>query len=284
MTSFFSPDRRDLRDSLRGERTSAAGLARRARFSRWDGSQQIPDLAAEEILDALADDVMAEGDVGEALRRLMDRGWHSGDTTRPDLAGLQDLLERLRERRREITARHRLGDVFADVRRELDEIVDTERVGIERRLDEAARDAPGDAAPGEQAALRRMLRETAAKRLERLEALPRDVGARIRGLQDYDFLEPAARQRFAELVQRLRSTVLDRYVQGMSEALRSMTPESLGATREMVRDLNQLLQERLAGGDPDASAFLSKWGSYFPGARTLDDVIEQLADRMAAMQ
>ena len=52
----------------------------------------------------------------------------------------------------------------------------------------------------------------------------------------------------------------------------------------MVRDLNRLLQERLAGGDPDASEFLAKHGGFFPGARTLDDVIEQLAERMSALQ
>ena len=44
-------------------------LARRARYSRWDGSQSLPDLSAGEILDALADDVMADGDLAEALRR-----------------------------------------------------------------------------------------------------------------------------------------------------------------------------------------------------------------------
>ena len=41
-------------------------LARQARYSRWDGSQQVADLDADEILDALADDVMAEGDLAEA--------------------------------------------------------------------------------------------------------------------------------------------------------------------------------------------------------------------------
>ena len=52
----------------------------------------------------------------------------------------------------------------------------------------------------------------------------------------------------------------------------------------MVRDLNRLLQERLAGGDPDVSSFLAQHGRFFPGAETLDDIIEQLAERMAAMQ
>jgi uncharacterized protein with von Willebrand factor type A (vWA) domain len=70
----------------------------------------------------------------------------------------------------------------------------------------------------------------------------------------------------------------------MSDAIRTMTPEDLAANREMVRDLNELIRERIAGRDPDASAFLAKHGRFFPGARTFDDVIDQLAQRMAAMQ
>jgi uncharacterized protein with von Willebrand factor type A (vWA) domain len=294
MTGFFTPDRRDLRDVVRPEGRTIDPLLHRARYSRWDGSQQLPDLEADEILDALADDVMAEGDIGEALRRLAERGWRSNDPTRPDLPGLHDLLDRLRRRRREVTERHKLGDVFADVRRELDEIVATERAGIERRLDDAARPSaePGDTAgvsddadrPLDDEALRQMLRDASAKRLDQLDALPSDVGARIRGLEEYDFLEPAARERFEELVDRLRKTVLDRYVQGMADAIKGMQPEDLAQSRDMVRELNQLLQERLAGGDPDASGFLSRFGRYFPGAESLDDVIDQLADRMASMQ
>ena len=129
-----------------------------------------------------------------------------------------------------------------------------------------------------------MLRDVAARRLDQLDALPPDVGERIRGLQDYDFLEPGARERFDDLVKRLQQQVLDQYVAGMSDAIRSMTPEDLAANREMVRDLNDLIRERMAGGDPDASEFLAKHGRFFPGARTFDDIIDQLAQRMAAMQ
>lgn len=352
MTDYV-PDRRDLRGFVPGAgATDAATLGpgpQRNRFSRWDGSQRLPNLDADEIMDALADDLMAEGDVGEALRRLMERGWRSDDPIRGHMAGLQDLLDRLREQRREVQERYQLGDVLKDVREELEGIVRTERAGIERRLadadgarreptpprdaasDETGADAAdagaagagaagaagqgsdeastrlasdersaereparsGDAAPGparpadeqlDDARLRRMVRDMAARRLERLDELPPDVGGRIRGLQEYDFLEPEARERFQALVEKLQRQVLDQYVQGMADALKGMTPEQLAANREMVRDLNQLLQERLAGGDPDASAFLAQHGAFFPGARNLDDVIEQLAERMAAMQ
>jgi uncharacterized protein with von Willebrand factor type A (vWA) domain len=256
------------------------GLAARARYSRWDGSQWIADLDADEILDALADDVMAEGDLAEALRRLMERGWRTGDPTRGDMTGLRDLLERLERRREELLDRYQLGDVLRDIRRELDEIVAEERTGVQRRLDDAG--STTDAT--DQSDLRQMLRDVAARRLDQLDALPEDVGERIRGLQDYDFLEPGARERFDDLVKRLQQQVLDQYVAGMSDAIRSMTPEDLAANREMVRDLNELIREKIAGGDPDTSDFLAKHGQFFPGARTFDDIIDQLAQRMAAMQ
>ena len=310
----YSPDPRDLGPEVqrvgpppgRGE-SAADALARAARYSAWDGSQELADLDADEILRALADDVMAEGDLAEALRRLMERGWRTGDPTRGDMAGLRDLVDRLERRREQMLERYQLNDVLGDIRRELDEIVDEERAGVERRLDEAsradggdtpraedaeadasgspaARSQPDGAADAADADLRNMLRDIAARRLDQLDSLSPDVGEKIRGLQDYDFLEPNARERFDELVKRLQGQVLDQFVQGMSEAIRTMSPEDLAANREMVRDLNELIRERIGGGDPDATEFLAKHGQFFPGARTFDDIIDQLAQRMAAMQ
>ncbi len=278
----YSPDPRDLApDPSAARRPADGGPSARARYSRWDGSQQVADLDADEILAALADDVMAEGDLAEALRRLMERGWRTADPTRGEMAGLRDLMERLERRRDELLERYQLRDVLSDIRRELDEIVAQERTGVERRLEEAsgARDPQA-----QEADLRSMLRDVAARRLDQLDALPADIGQRIQGLQDYDFLEPPARERFDALVKRLQQQVLDQYVSGMSDAIRSMSPDDLAANREMVRDLNELIRQRIGGGDPDASGFLAKHGQFFPGARTFDDIIDQLAQRMAAMQ
>ena len=295
MTSY-SPDPRDLGPdgAPRGSRDGAAGaLARAARYARWDGSQHVADLDADEILDALSDDVMAEGDLAEALRRLTQRGWRTGDPSRGDMPGLRDLLERLERRREEMLERYKLDDVLSDIRRELDEIVAQERAGVQRRLDEAARTGDTPTAAGSPTAegaavqdgqLRSMLRDAAARRADQLDRLPADLGERIRGLQDYDFLEPDARRRFDELVAHLQGQVLDQFVAGMSEAIRTMSPEDLAANREMVRDLNALIRERIGGGEPDASDFLAKHGRFFPGARTFDEIIDQLARRMAAMQ
>ena len=273
----YSPDPRDLSGRVPRADDALAQLARRARYSRWDGSQRLPDLDADEILKALSDDVMAEGDLAEALRRLMERGWRSSDPTRPDMAGLQDLMERLARRREDLRERYDLGDVLGDIRRELEDIIADERAGVERRLQNAAQDAPDpDTA--------RAAQDLASRRLDRLDALPPDLGERIRDLREYDFLEPDARQRFDELVERLGKQVLDQFVSGMSDAIRSMTPEDLAANRDMVRDLNELIRERIGGREPDVREFLAKHGRFFPGAQTFDDIIDQLAQRMAAMQ
>ena len=77
------------------------------------------------------------------------------------------------------------------------------------------------------AALRTMLRDAAARRIDQLDALPRDVGGRIRQLEEYDFMEPAARDRFNALTERLRKQTLDRFVDGLSEAIQGTTPEDL---------------------------------------------------------
>ena len=84
----YSPDPEDLGGRVapaagptrrgRPDQGTDQGLAHQARFLRWDGQQVVPDLDADEILEALADDVMAEGDVAEALVWALERGSRSG--------------------------------------------------------------------------------------------------------------------------------------------------------------------------------------------------------------
>ena len=44
------------------------------RYSEWDGTQEIPPLDPDEVLDALSDDLMNLGDLQHALRNLLQRG------------------------------------------------------------------------------------------------------------------------------------------------------------------------------------------------------------------
>ena len=220
-----------------------------ARYSALGRQQQVPDLDADEIVDALADDVMAEGDLGEALRRLMERGWRRATRPAATCAGLRDLMDRLARRREEILERYQLADVLGDIRQELDEIV-ARGTGGRPAAARPRRLADGRGDGRRRTTSREMLRDIAAKRLDQLDALPPDVGEpdpRPPGLRLHG---AAARERFDELVERLRGRCSTSSWPGMSDAIKGMTPEDLAANREMVRDLNGLLRERLGGGEP----------------------------------
>ena len=243
------------------------------RYARWDGSQRLDEVTADDLLAELSDDILSESDLSSALARLLSRGMRGDRAGEQRFAGLNELLDRLAKEREEMLSRYELGDVLSEVREELEDIVNTERRALERHIAGVARDANNDAQ------LRQMASDIAARRQEQLDQLPPDVGGRIRALSDYDFMDSDARARFGELLDRLRRQVLDAQFAGMSDALKGMTQDDLSSNRDMVRELNGLLQERLAGNEPDVSDFLSRYGSVFPGAQTLDDIIEQLEAR-----
>ena len=102
------------------------------RYSEWDGTQSIPNLDANQVLDALSDDLMNFGDLQHALRNLMQRGMRGqqGDRTQ----GLRDLLQKLRQQRRQRLDQFDLGGVMEDLKRQLKEILDLERQTLEERL------------------------------------------------------------------------------------------------------------------------------------------------------
>ena len=118
-----------------------------------------------------------------------------------------------------------------------------------------------------------------------LEMLPPDLAGMVRELQSYDFASPEAQQRFEELVEKLRQQVLDSYVNRMTGAVESMTPEDMARMKDMMAELNQMLEQRARGEEPDFDGFMERYGDFFPeNPQTLDELLEVLARRMAAMQ
>ena len=115
----------------------------RSRYSEWDGTQDIPSLDAGDVLSALTDDLMNFGDLQHALRNLMQRGMRTPEGDR--LQGLRDMLQQLRQQRRERLDQFDMGGIMEDIRRQLDEILDLEGGTIEERLRQA-----GDRPRGEQ--------------------------------------------------------------------------------------------------------------------------------------
>ena len=101
-------------------------------YSRWDGTQTGFDLDADHLFGEMADELLYHGDVNSALRQMMQNGLTDRDGR--DMEGLRDMMQRLRERRREILENHNLGGVYDDIAESLRDVVETERQVV-RHLD-----------------------------------------------------------------------------------------------------------------------------------------------------
>jgi uncharacterized protein with von Willebrand factor type A (vWA) domain len=247
----------------------------RASYSRWDGSQQGFDLDADAILAEINDDVMYHGDVGAALRRMMQQGFSDRDGKQ--IAGLRELLERLRERRREEREQYDLGGVYSEIAAELDEIVSMERTAL-GDLESEARES-GDARRQE------VTDEVVADRRSELGLLPDDLAGKMRALSSYEFASSEAREKFEELTERLKQEVVQSYLDQAAGAVAGMGPEERDRLRRALDGLNAMLEQREAGQDLDPSfqQFMDEFGDFFPGdPQNLDELLEQLAQRMAA--
>ncbi|MGH9263241.1 MAG: VWA domain-containing protein [Acidimicrobiales bacterium] len=244
-------------------------------YSRWDGTQTGFDLDAEEVLAQATDDLVYHGDVNAALRRMLQEGLK--DRMGERIAGLRELLERLRQRRQAELANHDLGGVYDDIADELREVVGEERAALDA-LEEAARQS-GDQRREE------VVSAAMTERRMHLDLLPPDLAGQVRSLSEYDFASGEARQRFEDLMDRLRQELLQAQLSQMSEAMANMTPEQMARLKDMLAALNTMLDRRAAGEDPQFEQFMEQYGDFFPGnPQTLDELLEQMARQMAAMQ
>ena len=260
-------------------------MARLYRYSQWDGSQEPFEADADALLDALAEDVIDHGDIRRALRDLIRRG-ADGDDTR--LPGLNDLLERLRSRRGQTLDRYDPDSVMRDLKERLDDVLQTERAGMDRRLSEIEDNLAGmSGEEAEQASkLRDLFKQRADRNRERLDQLPESTAGALRELQEFDFIDPEAQRKFQELMDELRKEMLGSVASEMREQIENMDPEQMALMREMLRDLNQMIRDKLDGLEPDFEGFMDKWGAMFGDdpPRSFDELMEMLARQMGQMQ
>src|SRR4051812_9499743 len=300
-----------------------------SRYSRWDGTQQIGPLSADDLMRAMSEDLMQDGDVNRALQRLFRWGFQRPDGD--DVPGLQGLMQRLRDRRQEQLQRYDLQSMLSDIADRIEQIVETERQGIAKRLGEARQEQSGQseaastpeqeaseeagssAKRGEQTSgsgqggqtgqhgtgesgesgetntenpdLQKLLEAMTERRLQQLDALPKDPAAAIRALTDYDFMTPEARQQFQELLDMLQQQMTQQTFQGMQQALSQMTPDDIAEMRQMMQELNDMLEARRRGDDPGFQEFMHRWGHFFgPGLNSLDDLMQRMQQQMGAMR
>ncbi len=256
------------------------------RYARWDGTQQVFELDDEKLMEELSEDLMAHGDVGRALRNLLQRGvrGQEGD----NLEGLRKLMERVRQRRQENLQRYNVDSVFDDIKERLEQVVKTEKEGIERRLGEAQEKvAQSSEADQEQMQkLMEMLEQRANKSKESLDNLPESPGGAIKELSEYEFMDAEAQRQFQELLDMLKKQMLQSTFQNMKQQMQGMMPEDMAGVRQMLKDLNEMLHDQMMGRQPNFQEFMDKYGSMFGDnpPQNLEELMEQLAQQIAQMQ
>lgn len=243
-------------------------------YSAWDGTQADYEMTADDLFRQMTDDLAYHGDPNAALRNLLQNGF---DQDGERMQGLREMLERLRQRREEMLDSGDVGGVFADIAEKLRDIVATERQNLDAQAEYSAGGDDAEQAARDAAA--------AAERNLELDLLPPDLAGQVKSLQNYDFTSKQAQQDFDDLVEELRNQMMQQAVDGMSEAMENMSPEDMQRMKDMLGDLNEMLDKRANGEDPDFDGFMAKHGDFFPeNPETLDELLEAMAQRMAAAQ
>ncbi len=229
------------------------------RYGLWSGGPDplAPPYDLQAVLDEVGDSVLEGDSPREALSRLLRRGT-------ADKLGLDDLLRTVRQRRMQLRESGRLDGTLEQVRQLLESAVEQERAALFPDPDDAARLAEAE-----------------------LDALPPDAARAVRELADYEWRSPQARQTYEQISDLLRREVLDQQFAGLKQALDNPSPEQLQHVKDMLNDLNDLL-ERDARGEDTAEAFsdfMDAYGELFPEQPAdLDELVDTLARRAAAAQ
>lgn len=243
-------------------------------YSRWDGSQRA-SADPDEILDALADDLMSDGNLENALKRVVRWGIQPAQGAR--FPGMQTLLQHLRAERQGLLEHYNLDSVMDDLREQVKDIVQAERDEVSRRLQQLAEQFPDETA-------RRTLERMMQRKQHFLEELPREPGPAVTALADYEFLSPEARTGFETLTEALQQQVLQTNYQAIHDSLGAMGGDGLRELKDMLAALNELLKRRMDGEDPDVQAFRERFGHLVPPGDTLDAMIQSLQDQARQME
>jgi uncharacterized protein with von Willebrand factor type A (vWA) domain len=217
-----------------------------------------PPYDAGRAVDELGERVLDGAGVRDAVRDLMQRGADG-------LRGLDDLLRRVQQRRRSLERSGRMDGMLEQARELLDRALEAEK--------QALFPDPSDDARFREA---------------QLDALPSQTARAVRELADYEWRSPEARAAYDELKDMLQREVLDQQFRGMKQALQDPADsESRQALKDMMADLNALLEKHARGEDTEAdfADFMDKHGQFFPdNPESVEQLLDNLARQAAAMQ
>jgi len=242
-------------------------------YIQWDGSLEA-SLTPDELMDAIADDIMRDGNIDLSLRRAFRWGSQGMDG-----GGLNDLLERIRQQRQQLLDQFDFGSSLDELRQRLDDIVRRESETLDKRSLRAASDPsldPDDA---------RRLGDYMERRKDAIRDLPEDTPGRINALKSYEFVDEQAGQDFAELLQQLQQQITDSLFNNLMGGLPRAGDGSADEMREFLEDLNEAFEQERLGQQPDMDKLNNKWANQLGGrASSMSEIRDRMRSRMQAMQ
>ncbi len=228
-------------------------------YSRWDGTQRIEGLDADDILKALSDDYLENGNLQQALKRLMQDGVRGEDGQRA--MGLREMMERMRNTRNEQLNRYNMASgVMDDLREKLEEIKRLEREGIQERLDNKGNDQQDQQGqsgqqgqPGQQSQEGPQGSQSQVGNQPDQEGQSGQSGQSGEGGQG-DGLSPEQKQRMLEMIAKRKQDYLDKLpgdipgqIKGLSE-YDFMDDEAREKFNELMQGLQQQMMQQFFQG------------------------------------
>jgi uncharacterized protein with von Willebrand factor type A (vWA) domain len=188
------------------------------------------------------------------------------------------LLERTRQRRRELEQQADPDGEMQKYRDWLDEIEATEEAELDQLMEDAQQS--GDERRQE------VTRDLVDQRKMERDLMSDRLAERLGEYRNYEFVSSEAREEFEELMGELERDVLDTYFEQSKELMGRPDSEELARMRDMMDALSTMIEQDRRGDDldPTFEDFMEKFGDFFPGAENLDDVVRMMAERAAAAE
>ncbi|GAC1583136.1 MAG: VWA domain-containing protein [Ktedonobacteraceae bacterium] len=227
-------------------------------YSRWDGTQRIEGIDADDILNALSDDYLENGNLQQAMRRLMQDGIQSQDGRKS--MGLREMMERMRNTRNEQLNRYNMASgVMDDLREKLEEIKQLERDGIQRRLD-AQKDQPQNGQQGQQGQDSQGQQPQDSQSEQGQQGQPGNQSQRAQqgqqgqSGQGGDALSPEQMKRMLEMIAKRKQEALDNLPQDIPGQIKGlseydfMNDEARDKFNELMESLQQQMMQQFFQG------------------------------------
>jgi uncharacterized protein with von Willebrand factor type A (vWA) domain len=256
------------------------------RYFKWNGVSPF-DLDRDKLVEEFTQRLMSSGDVSEVLWDMQRNISHN--TQGRHLTSLEELLHRTEQRKQIQMNRYNLNSVMDDIQKALDDVIVTERAGIQKYLDEInqrAQSKENELSSEMRQKLKKSIESKAAQNRKKLDNLPLDIGGRVKELSQYDFIDEDAKRKFINLMNMLKKRALDKYTRELGRAIENLDPGSLAELRKMSRGLNQMLEQRIRGQWSDFEGFMQEYGHFFgeKPPQSLDELIERFQDQMTQVQ